>query len=186
MSVSITTQITQDNATPAVAALMAKTTPERLAKICRDPLRGFWRDHLKQYPRLPGRFAAYPPTGFGEEAADSVQAFAESEGVRLRADKQGLSLRFHGGTIKPVNAKILCFGIAPESYGKTPAEMGFTKGKKKTPEETEAFHDLFAFAKSVTFAPNPAVVPTDDEWAEVAMAAITRSLAAPDEKAVAA
>lgn len=178
MSVNVSITIPRDTATPGLADLMAKTSPDRLARICRDPLRGFWRDHLKNYPRLPGKFAAFPPTGFGEEAADSVEAFAQDNGVLLRADKQGLRLRYKGGTIKPVNAKILCFGINPASYGRTPAELGFTRGKKKTPEETEAFHDLFAFAKEVTFAPNPAIIPSEDEFAEVTMSAIQRSLAA--------
>ena len=177
MSVNASITIEQDNATPAVAALIAQTQPARLAKICRDPLRGFFRDHLKNYPRLPGKFAAFPATGFGEEAADSVQAFVQGDGVLLRADKQGLKLRYHGGTVRPVNAKMLCFGIAPASYGKSPAEMGFQKGKK-TKEESARFKGLFAFAKEVTFAPNPAVVPGADEFAEVTMAAITRSLAA--------
>ena len=58
-----------------------KGQPDRLVRICREPLRAFWRDHLKNYPRLPGKFAAFPPTGFGEEAADSVEASAQDSQV---------------------------------------------------------------------------------------------------------
>lgn len=177
MSLGAAITIEKDTATPGLADLMAKTQPARLAAICRDPLRGFWRDHLKNYPRLAGKFAAFPDTGFGEQAADSVQAMIQDNGVLLRADKQGLRLRYRGGTIRPVNARILCFAVAPESYGKTPAEMGFVKGQQRTKAERARFRGMFAFAKQVTFAPNPAVVPSEDEFASVALSAIERSLA---------
>lgn len=190
--------ITDDNATPAVAALMAATRPERLALVCRDPLRGFWRDHLKQYPRVPGKFAAFPSTGFGEEAAQSVEGQVQGGAVLLTASQQGLRLRYEGGTIRPVNAKVLCFGIKEESYGKSYAEMRaqigaqpvvtaapaagrgrkFTARPRTAGEVASALRGLFAFAQSVTFAPNPRVVPSTDEFQEVAMAAMERSLAA--------
>jgi len=197
MSVNVQFSIAQDTATPAIAELMAKTKPQRLATICRDPLRGFWRDHLKNFPRLPGQFQAFPSTGFGEEAAQSVEALAEEGAVLLRADKQGLRLRYEGGTIRPVNAKVLCFGITEETYGKSFAEMVAQlgsrpvseplqgprlKGKRtvkrqRTPDEVKAaLRKQFAFAQSVTFAPNPAVVPPAEEFQAVAFAAIDRSL----------
>ena len=206
MSINAQISISQDNATPAVAELMNSVQPDRLARIVRDPLRAFWRDRLKHYPRLPGRFAAFPSTGFGEEAADSVEAYALSDSVLLTANKQGLRLRYEGGTIRPVNAKVLCFGITPETYGKSYAEFAgrlatekikaphtgpVKRGKKwqvetrevkRTRTEDEAKAELrkkFAFAKEITFQPNLAVVPLNDEFMEVALAAISRSLAVP-------
>ena len=198
MSLSAQISITGDNATPAIAELMASVEPARLAKECRDPLRGFWRDRLKKYPRLPGKFAAFPSTGFGEEAAGSVEAYAGDGTILLTANKQGLRLRYTGGTVRPVKAKVLCFGITPETYGKSYWEMmaQFTvkkvsvpiegpklKGKKtvkrnRTCDEAKAaMRKQFAFAKSVTFVGNLELVPTSDEFAEVGMAAIERSLA---------
>jgi len=176
MSLSAQISITADNATPAVAELMSSTQPRKLAMICRDPLRAFWRDRLKKYPRLPGKFAAFPPTGFGEESAESVQAFAGEGTVQLTANKQGLRLRYEGGTVTPVKAKVLCFGIAPESYGKSPYEFGLVQGQKTPDEVKQHLKKLFAFAHSVTFQPNLEVVPVNDEFQEVAMAAISRSL----------
>ena len=196
MSLNAQFTIRQDTATPEVAELMARTQPSRLATICRDPLRGFWRDHLKNFPRLPGAFAAFPSTGFGEEAAQSVEAVAQSDAVLLSANKQGLRLRFEGGTIRPVNAKVLCFGITEESYGKSYAEMASQLGsrpvaepvpsagggkkfisRKRTKDEVAAaLRRQFAFAHEVTFAPNPAVVPSTDEFQAVSWAAILRSL----------
>lgn len=217
MSISAQISITKDDATPEVAHLMESTRPERLAQICRDPLRGFWRDRLKKYPRLPGKFAAFPSTGFGEEAADSVEGFAGNGTVTLTANKIGLRAQYEGAVIRPVNAKVLCFGVTPESYGKSYAEMraelttrkvathefrtvtakdaksqdgksrnlvvgaqaSFAVKRKRTPDEAAALlRKQFAFARQVTLRPNPQLVPTNDEFQEVAMEAIMRSLAA--------
>ena len=199
MSLSAQISITADNATPAIAELMASVEPARLAAVCRDPLRGFWRDRLKKYPRLPGKFAAFPSTGFGEKSGNSEEAYAGDGTVLLTANQQGLRLRYEGGTIRPVHAKVLCFGITEETYGKSywemmaqftakkvsvPVEGPKLKGKKtvkrtRTHDEAKAaMRKQFAFAKSVTFVGNLALVPTSDEFAEVGMAAISRSLAA--------
>jgi len=176
MSLSAQISISADEATPAVAELMSTVQPGRLARICRDPLRGFWRDRLKKYPRLPGKFAAFPPTGFGEESAESVEAYAGEGTVQLTAHKQGLRLRYEGGTVTPVKAKVLCFGIAPESYGKSPYEFGLVQGQKPDKATRDHLRLLFAFAHSVTFQPNLVVVPFNDEFQEVAMGAIDRAL----------
>ena len=182
MSLALNLTIT-DNVTPKIADLIARTQPAKLARVLRQPLETFWRQHLKKFPRLPGRFAAMPPTGFGEAASRSVHGTVLGDGVLLRADKQGLAQRYHGGEIKPVNKKFLCFGIKPESYGKTVWDFGYTP---RQPGETrrsgfnfanrQRIRELFAFAKSVTQRPNPAVIPTQDELAEVSMAAIERSI----------
>jgi hypothetical protein len=176
MSLSAQISISADNATPAVAELMSSVQPRKLAMICRDPLRAFWRDRLKKYPRLPGPFAGFPPTGFGEEAADSVQGIAGEGTVILTANKQGLRLRYEGGEVTPTKAKCLCFGITPESYGKSPYQFGLVVGQKPSKDVRALISKLFAFARKVTFLPNLEVVPTSDEFQEVAMAAISRSL----------
>jgi len=168
--------ITSDNATPAIAEIMAKTAPDRLARVCRQPLETFWRVHLAHFPRLEGAFANFPSTGFGESSSRSVTGTVEGTGVRLAADQLGLNLRYRGGTIHAVNKKMLCFGIAPESYGKTVYDFGYQKGKKDK-ALSEKLRQLFAFARQVTFRPNPRVVPEGDEFQEVAMGAIQRSLA---------
>ncbi|MDE2098231.1 MAG: hypothetical protein KGL39_13330 [Patescibacteria group bacterium] len=175
MSVQANISITSDNATPAIARIIDRTKPARLAQVCRQPLETFWRIYLNNYPRLPGKFAAFPDTGFGERASRGVIGFAEDNGVRLEARAQGLRLRYMGGTIRPVNKKALCFGVTPEAYGKTVYDFGYVAGKKDK-ATNDRLRANFAFARSITFAANPAVVPTQDEFAEVAMAAIQRSL----------
>jgi len=209
MSISAQIYITNDNATPAVAALMESVEPARLAKICADPLRLFWRARLKNYPRLPGKFASFPDTGFGQAAAESVRAQPGEGTVYLTAGGgddpnnaiQGLRLRYEGGTIRPVNAKVLCFGITEETYGKSywtmvaevmtqkvslPVQGPTLKGRKTVGRnvvsnrtQNEAMKELrakFAFAHEITFQPNPALVPDNDEFQEVAMEAIWRRL----------
>lgn len=193
MSLSASITISNDSASPAVSELLANTTPARLAQACRAPLRSFWRDRLKKFPRLAGKFAAFPATGFGEASARSVEAFAQSGGVLLQANQQGLRLRYQGGTIRPVNAKVLCFGITEETYGRSYAEMrsqllarqvieknpetGKMQRRKRSDDEAKAeIQKQFAFAPSVTFRPNPAVVPTAAEFTSVAHAAILNAL----------
>jgi hypothetical protein len=173
---NVTAKITRDNATPEVARIMAATQPARLAQVLRQPLETFWRMHLKDFPRLAGAFASFPKTGFGETASRSVKGYAQSGAVLLQADAQGLRLRYEGGTVKPVNKKFLCFGIMPESYGKTVYDFGYTPGVKDK-NVNSRLRQLFAFAKQVTFRPNPDIVPSDDAFQEVAMAAITEALA---------
>jgi hypothetical protein len=196
MSLSAQISIVQDNATPAMAALMEKTSPARLASICRAPLRAFWRDRLKKYPRLPGKFAAFPSTGFGDEAAESVEAIAGDGTILLTANKIGLRAQYEGATIRPGNAKVLCFGIVPETYGKSYAEFAAQISSQKivdlappgsrkkhivrTRTVDEARRELrgkFAFAHEIRLTGNLALVPTEDEFAEVGWEAITRSLA---------
>ena len=178
MSLNVQVVISKDTVTPAVAALMEKAKPESLARTIRGPVERFWRDHLKKFPRLPGKFAAFPDTGFGERASRAVRGTAQSDGVLLRCDAQGIRQRYYGGTIRPVRAKVLCFGITPESYGKHPSDFALSGWvSRKDPEMRKRIRLLFAFAKQVTQRPNPAVVPSNDEFTEVAMAALTRSLA---------
>lgn len=169
--------ITEDNATAAIAELMARTKPARLAAVCRQPLETFWRQRLKDFPRLPGKFAAFPDTGFGESASRSVIGMAQGDRVLLSANQLGLLLRYLGGTIKAVIAKCLCFPVTEDAYGKSVWDFGYRPGAKDK-AVNEKIRANFAFARQITFRPNPAIVPSADEFQEVAMGAIQRSLAA--------
>lgn len=173
---NISATITSDNVTPEVEKLMARTQPAAMSRVLRQPLETYWRVHLAHFPRLAGAFADFPKTGFGEDASRSVKGFAQDDGVLLQADQLGIKLRYTGGTIKPVNKRVLCFGVMPQSYGKTVYDFGYQPGKKDK-DLNKKLRVLFAFAKQITFRPNPRVVPSDDEFAEVGMSAITRSLA---------
>jgi len=195
----------RDEATPAIAAKAAKCDLLRLAMLLRDPLRAFWRDHLKG---LPSNKKGWPSTGFWEEAADSVDATASEEGVSLQGHKIGLRQRYYGGTIAPVNADALTIPISPISYGHTASEfpglflLRTKKGAYLVQSGVEidaktgrvngigrkgrgnagqrrvaALNFLFKLVASVTQAPNPDVVPRREEFLEVGMAVIERGVA---------
>ena len=201
MSVSASITITKDDATPGISALLEKTSPARLAKVLRDPLRGFWRDHLKS---LPTNKRGWPSTGFWEEAARAVQAEAQDDAVLLRCEKQGVRQRYLGGTINALDKK-LTIPISPVSYGHRASEFpglfllvtkkgaylvqrgeavgatGKTKqagrGGNNDRRQRANLVFLFKLMDSVTQAGNEDVLPTNDEMLEVAFGAIERSLA---------
>lgn len=178
MSVAPSISVTADNATDAVAELMRKCAPERLAKILADPLEGFWRDHLKHFPRRAGKYFGMPGTGFGERAAEAVKGTAVGGNIRLVCDAQGIAQRYYGGQIPADGSpKILSFPIASESYGKTIYDFGFVKGQPTAPALRTRLRLLFAIVRGpIKQEGNPNVVPTEDQFQEVGMAAIVRSL----------
>lgn len=202
MNVSIS--ITQDTATPEIAALLAKTRPDVLAAEIAPGLESFWRDRLKTLgvnKRFPGQ-----STNFWERQADSVVGKNEGGSIRLSAGtgEGGIVQRYYGGTITPKQAKALAIPINSESYGKTPADFGklilivtpkgaylaqstyeriaHTKaGKLSRFGRTDAHQRqrltfLFKLLKSVDQDGDPRVLPTTDEFTEVAFAEITRRL----------
>ena len=171
---------------PLRDAMALVNDPVRLANRIGPPLAYHWADHLKHYPRLDGPFQGFPSTGFGEQTAESVQDIPTGEGVLLRAHHVGIRQRYYGGTIRPVRARVLCFGIKPESYGKSYREMKrelgidkptavvteatksgqlVTRRRKLTEDENKDrrryLRGLFGFATSVTQRPNPNVTPPD-------------------------
>ena len=125
--------------------------------------------------------------------------------VTLTVNKIGVRQRWLGGTIKPVNARALTIPISPVSYGHRASEFSglfLLKTKKgaylvqpgeQVSEKTgrtgkrrgggneksrkrAALNFLFKLVGSVDQAPNPDVVPSDDEFLEVGMSAIERRL----------
>lgn len=156
---------------PLQNAIAEVGDPVRLANRIGPPLAYHWSDHLKDFPRLPGDFQGMPKTGYGEAAAESVQDIPVGEGLILRAQQQGILQRLKGGTIRARNKRALCFGVKPESYGRSYGEvaraLGVTKRVKgeKTDEamreKRRRLRELFGFAKQVTQRPNPNVIPPD-------------------------
>lgn len=203
MSVATSITISQDTATPAIAAKIAKCSPARLGKVLGQPLATFFRVHLKSNPRNK---RGWPSTGFWEEAADSVQFIPQENGVILRADKQGLRQRWKGGPISPQKGKAIAFAISPASYGKFPRDfpglflvktkrgaylcrhLGEFSGKtgrlKKDRaggnitrrHQTLGLEFLFKLSFGLNQTGNPDVIPSEDQFAEVAMAAVERSV----------
>ena len=121
MNLPVTIEITQDTASPSLAAFLAAVDPHRLATRLAVPLAQHWRDHLVKLPRNRD---GYPSTGFWEDAARRVVGIADGPNVRLYSDKLGLRQRYYGGPIAARNVKNLAIPIAAESYGTTPKDWG--------------------------------------------------------------
>ena len=198
MSVAIQFDV-RDYATKAIEQKMAAASPARLAAVVKSPLETFWRNRLRS---LGPNKRGWPSTRFYERAARSVTGTATAAGVVLRADHQGLRQRWKGGRISAVNARMLTIPISPVSYGKRAAEFPglFLLRTKKGAYLVQAgeslsgrvtaksqggnasrrlrahLNFLFKLTESVNQAGNPDVVPTDDEFAEVALGAVERSL----------
>lgn len=176
MSVNVAVNLDLANqATEQVSRLARDLRPDALARTLRAPLETHWRQHLAVFPRLPGRFASFPSTGYGERAARAVRGSVTGATLTLGCYVQGIRQRYFGGTIRPVNKRALCFGITPESYGKTPYDFGLGFISRKDPALRAQLKRLFIFTRKVTQRPNPAVIPDRDQLMEVAMAAVVRS-----------
>ena len=201
MSVAVNFAI-NDYATPAIEKAVAAVAPAKLAALVRSPLETFWRNRLRS---LGPNKRGWPSTRFYERAARSVTGITTADGVVLRADHQGLRQRWKGGPILPVNKDALAIPISPVSYGRTPAEFpglflmrtrkgaylvqsgetltatGRLTGVKSAGgaaarRQRASLNFLFKLSSGVNQKGNPAVVPTDDEFAEVALGAIQRGL----------
>jgi len=201
MNISVT--ITKDEVTPAIADRLAKTRPGRVANILRQPLETFTRVHLAANGTNK---KGWPSTGFWEDASRSTIGEVADNGVLLRVQKIGVRQRFYGGTINPAKAKALAIPISPVSYGHLPREFpglfllvtkkgaylvqrnqGFSAKTGKLSHSTRQGGNagrrlgseltfLFKLSGGVNQKPDPSVIPSNDEYTEVAMAAIERSL----------
>lgn len=201
MSVAVQYDV-RDYATKAIEVKLAKCSPRWLGAIIGRPLAEFWRNRLAS---LGTNKRGWPSTKFYERAARSVTHLPSDEGVTLRADHQGLRQRWRGGRITAVNARMLTIPISPVSYGHRASEfpgafllrtkkgafivqageslseagrLGKTKnaGGHARRRLRAALNFLFVLKRSVDQAGDDRVVPTNDEFAEVAMARIEEAI----------
>lgn len=203
MSLAIADISIQDYATPAIETKLAKCEPRRLGAILGRPLAEFWRNRLRS---LGPNKRGWPTTRFYERAARSVTHVPHDTGCTLRADHQGLRQRWKGGVIRARNARMLTIPISPVSYGHTASEFpgAFiirTKAGAYIVQAGESFgarggiipttkrlggnavrrlraalNFLFKLTESVNQSADERVVPSNDEFAEVALARIEEAV----------
>lgn len=118
MSVSLSVSIS-DNATPAIAAKLAKCDPSRLRKLLAPGLLSFTKLHLRANGTNK---RGWPSTGFWTNAAratswQNVDTRGQSVSGMITINAIGVRQRYHGGVIAPVRAKALAIPISPVSYG---------------------------------------------------------------------
>lgn len=182
-----------DTATPAVEVLLQRCSPRRLVSVIAPVLARLWRERLLS---LGTNKKGWPTTHFWRRAANSLSVQVADDGVTLTVAQTGVCQRWLGGPISTVKAGALTIPISPLSYGKTAADFpnltlirtpkgvylvqlpgasSTTRGaRNKIRQSRIAGPPLFLFrlAQSVNQTGNPDVVPTNEEFAEAALAAI--------------
>lgn len=136
------------------------------------------RAHL--YALANTRHRGLGSLNFWEDAADSVRFGTAGGNVEVRVEKAGAAQRFYGGTIEPVNSSHLWIPIpGSEAEGRAPGEysgdlipiISALTGKGVALHKVSE-KPLFALVKSVTQKADDSVLPTEDEYAEVAAEAV--------------
>lgn len=177
MSTAIDISIT-DRATPAITKLMARTTPRALGEVIWPPALELTQRHLTGYKNKKG----FPSQGFGEQLADKTVGTSTDTGAKIVIHGQGARALYYGATIKPVNKKILCFGVTSESYGKSLPEMfggAIPPRAQRTPADKaklKSLRALFMFAPSVTIQPHADLIPSPDEYRTTAVVAMKQAI----------
>lgn len=196
----------EDFATPAIEAKMAKCSPRRLGAIIGQTLAQFWRNRLKTFgPNKRGwpstgfweraaRSVTHQPTN------DGVLLVANHQGLRQRwhggriapvrakaltipispvsygktaADFPGLFL------LKTPKGAYLVQRDADAKGKETKKRYGHRSafmGGNVTRRQRAGVNFLFKLAFSVDQAGNPAVVPSPEEFSEIAMARIEEAV----------
>lgn len=167
-----------DRATPAVAKLMASTTPRALGEVVWPDALELTQHHLTAYKNKKN----FPSQGFGEQLADKTYGTATDTGAKIVINGQGARQLYYGGEIKAVNKKMLCFGVTEESYGRSLPEMfggPIPPRKNRTPADKaklKTLRAMFVFTPSVMQEPHPDLIPDQDEYRETAAASIHRAI----------
>jgi hypothetical protein len=111
----------KDGATPSIRRLASALTPRRLNATVGPAATKLTQKHLLANP--PNK-RGFPTTNFWSRAAKATNWAETNEGPRVSIAQIGMRQRYHGGVIKPVNAKALTIPVAAEAYGKTAADFG--------------------------------------------------------------
>lgn len=189
MSVAIECKI-NDQATPAVRGLAARLQPDRLAARVGPACAQLTRSYLRG---LPANKKGWPTTNFWQRASRATTWTATNDGVMISINQIGVRQRYHGGPIKPVNAKFLTIPIAPQAYGKTASDFpgsfiiktakgaylvqyGQTVSKTgkvgKAQARNASLEFLFKLSAGVNQKGNPNIIPSDDAYYTVIHQAI--------------
>lgn len=196
----------RDNATPGIEAKVAKCSPERLGKIVGQPCATFFRVHLKSQPRnkrgwpSTGFWEEAADSVQFLPQPNGVLLRADKQGLRQRwkggpimpqkgdaltipispvsygkraSDFPGLFLlRTKKGAYLVQRGESFSSGRTKKARGEFRRSLGGNVDRRQTAD----LNFLFKLSKGVVQAGNPDVIPTGDQFAEVAMAAVERSV----------
>ncbi len=117
---SVTIEVTQDKATPAIEKLKKRLTPQRLASAAGPACARLVQRHFRG---LGTNKRGWPSTHFWARAARATFWSREPEGVMVSVNQIGVRQRWLGGQIKPVNARALTIPVSPVAYGHRASEF---------------------------------------------------------------
>jgi len=168
---------TNDEALDAIVEIEADIDLDHIAPIIGRSGVQVVQDHFTQLDatrrnRLGGR-----RTHFYAAAARSTNFRITANGVQVAINHVGIAQRYYGGTIKPVNAKLLTIPAAAEAYGKRAREFGkldvvfgrqgvvglAKPGRPGQKARSRPGKILYWLVKSVTQSADKTVLPTDKE-----------------------
>ena len=202
MSVSFSIDL-KDSASAALKAKMAKTSGQRLNAFV-GPAVALEVKH--NFLSLGHNKQGWPTTNFWAGAARSTNWSSLVDGVVVSCNQIGVRQRYHGGEIKPVNAKFLTIPISPVSYGHVAADFPglflmttktgayLVQSGQSVSEKTGSFggakklggnskrrkfaslNFLFILKASVTQEADPSVLPTDERITQVALEALQEAV----------
>ena len=166
--------------------LLPLTTGDAIAGRVAAAGADLFQRHLTARNQLPNK-NGWPKTNFYGRAAEATFGTADADGATVTVAQEGFRQRYFGGTIVPVNRKMLAFPVSPISYGHGTSEFvlevkrlkaadapgGFagaylcTIGTPKLPGEP-----LFRLARKVTQQGDTSIIPSDDEILDTATEAM--------------
>jgi len=130
MAATLTIQISKDEATPFMHRLVDHLKSEDLRKIIGRGLQQDVKKHLITYDQKHPNKHGQRRTHIFRDAAKATHSKVTPRGIRVAISHPMIGLRYFGGTIKPVKAKLLAIPIDPthpaadpqakQAYGKSP------------------------------------------------------------------
>lgn len=164
-----------DGVTPEMMRIMSALGPRQLPGTIGPALEDLTKEHIAA---LPKNSRGFPSTGFWEDSARAVSWEQDAIGLKVIVNKVGFGQRYYGGRIEPAVKRVLCFAIAEESYGKTPADFGYTPGVQMDEAASKRLRSLFAFSRGVTQPENKSIIPSDAAYAAKAFEVVREQLTA--------
>ena len=170
----------RDNASPALAAQVAKLSPRRLnAAVGPRVSRLFQRN----FRSLPANRMGGQSTHFWGRAAAATNWQVSPEGALIVVNQIGVRQRLLGGRIEAVNKENLTIPINPAAVGHVASDfpglfcMVTKKGAYLVLGKANfgGLQFMFKLVKSVEQDPNPAVIPSKEAILAEAMQAINEA-----------
>ena len=204
---SVTIQVTRDAATPAIAKMLGKLTPQRLGAAVGPACSLLVKQNFRG---LGTNKRGWPTTNFWARAAKATSWSREPDGVMVSVNQIGVRQRWLGGVIRPVTARALTIPMSPVAYGHRASEFpglfllktktgtflaqhGEDVGGKRTKAARASFakglkgnvkvrinaflNILFKLESSVTQEADASVMPAREEFAATARQAIVEAIA---------